>query len=297
MLTAASLQRDPPTWQPGIPAAGSGDAHHAKLAARLRYAPPVTQLGRKTINALTFKPDHSVGTGNRMSTCPRKETHSHIIECEQEATNRIVIFQSIRSEIMDILPAVGALIAFTQACIAIAVFQSSRQQRLLDRSTQRIIRIHAWGNDCIDALAHAGQFCLLHASDFHDERAYTIQRNHILQRLSALIDCGRLFYRNVHQDKHGLKKFPARRGYRPEILDPIVAARHGVLAMNGNPDQAMFERLYEWRGRFITLLQYEVDPKWLRKAQYYSEGPGTWIGKSVNATSEPPKWPENRPPA
>ena len=25
--------------------------------------PPVTQLGRKTINALTFKPDHSVGAG------------------------------------------------------------------------------------------------------------------------------------------------------------------------------------------------------------------------------------------
>ena len=132
---------------------------------------------------------------------------------------------------MDLIPALGALIAFTQACIAIAIFWSSRQQRSVDRGTQRIIRIHDWGNDCIDALAEAGQFCLLHASDFRGEHAYTIQRSDILQRLSALIDRGRLFYRNVDQDKHGLMKFPARRGYRPEILDPVVAAYRGVLAM------------------------------------------------------------------
>ena len=44
---------DPPNWQPGIPAAGSGDNHHAKLAVRLGYAPPATQLGQGTGNALT----------------------------------------------------------------------------------------------------------------------------------------------------------------------------------------------------------------------------------------------------
>ena len=57
------LQRRAATQQPGIPAAGSRNNHRAKLVARLRYAPPVSQLGRKTINALTFKPDHSVGAG------------------------------------------------------------------------------------------------------------------------------------------------------------------------------------------------------------------------------------------
>ena len=36
---------------------------HAKLAARLRYAPQVAQLGGETINALTFKLDQSVGAG------------------------------------------------------------------------------------------------------------------------------------------------------------------------------------------------------------------------------------------
>ena len=44
---AAPLQRHPPTRQPGIPAAGPGNDRRAKLAARLRYAPPAFQLGRK----------------------------------------------------------------------------------------------------------------------------------------------------------------------------------------------------------------------------------------------------------
>ena len=48
------------------------DDHHAKLAARLRYAPPATQLGRKTRNALTFETDQSVGAGqSRTDDRPR----------------------------------------------------------------------------------------------------------------------------------------------------------------------------------------------------------------------------------
>ena len=52
-----------PTQQPGIAAAGPGDGRLAKLAARLRYAPPATQLGRETSYALTFQPDQSTGAG------------------------------------------------------------------------------------------------------------------------------------------------------------------------------------------------------------------------------------------
>lgn len=193
---------------------------------------------------------------------------------------------------MELISAVGALVALTQACIAFAVFR----QRWVDRGTQRIIRIHDWGNDCIDALTEAGQLCLLQVSDFPDEHAYTIQRSNLLHRLSALIDRGRLFYRNKDQDKYGLEKFPARRGYRPEILDPLVAAYRSLLAISGTANQDSFERLYRWRGRFITLLQYEVNPTWLQKARYYPDGPGAQAGIAVTADSEPPKWPEDRPP-
>ena len=46
-----------------VPATGSGDDHHAKLAARLRYTPPATQLGRGTRSALTFNLDQSPEAG------------------------------------------------------------------------------------------------------------------------------------------------------------------------------------------------------------------------------------------
>ncbi len=39
------------------------DDRPAKLAARLRYAPPDIQLGRETVNALTFEVDQSPGAG------------------------------------------------------------------------------------------------------------------------------------------------------------------------------------------------------------------------------------------
>ena len=61
------VQCHPPAWQPGIPAAGPVNDHHAKLAARLRYAPPAIQLGRETVNALTFKLDQSTGAGQSSS--------------------------------------------------------------------------------------------------------------------------------------------------------------------------------------------------------------------------------------
>ena len=57
------------TQQPGIPAAGPGDGRLAKLAARLRYVPPTTQLGRETGNALTFQLYRSLGADRQ--GCPR----------------------------------------------------------------------------------------------------------------------------------------------------------------------------------------------------------------------------------
>ena len=65
---AAPFQRHPPAQQPGIPAAGPGNDRRAKLAARLRCAPPTIQLGGETVNALTFEPDQSPGAGHTRSS-------------------------------------------------------------------------------------------------------------------------------------------------------------------------------------------------------------------------------------
>ncbi len=36
------------------------------MTALVRYAPPTTQLGRETVNALTFEVDQSPGAGHRV---------------------------------------------------------------------------------------------------------------------------------------------------------------------------------------------------------------------------------------
>ena len=46
-----------------VPATGPGNDRPAKLVARLRYAPRANQLGGEIVNALTFIPDHPMGTG------------------------------------------------------------------------------------------------------------------------------------------------------------------------------------------------------------------------------------------
>ena len=69
-ILATPLQRRAPAQQPGIPAAGTRDDRHAKLAARLRYAPPAIQLGRETVNALTFEVDQSPGAGQACVAVP-----------------------------------------------------------------------------------------------------------------------------------------------------------------------------------------------------------------------------------
>ena len=48
-------------WKTEVPPAGSGGDSSAKLVARPRSASSAGQLGRKAVNALTPKPDQSVG--------------------------------------------------------------------------------------------------------------------------------------------------------------------------------------------------------------------------------------------
>ena len=55
------LQVDGYTGYNRLPAAGPGNDRPAKLATRLRSAPPTIQLGGETVNALTFKLDQSTG--------------------------------------------------------------------------------------------------------------------------------------------------------------------------------------------------------------------------------------------
>ena len=83
---AAPFQRHPPAQQPGIPAAGPGNDRRAKLAARLRCAPPVTQLGREAVNALTFELDQSPGAGQGVRGPVRGRRRNTLATCTAGGT-------------------------------------------------------------------------------------------------------------------------------------------------------------------------------------------------------------------
>ena len=182
----------------------------------------------------------------------------------------------------EVIAALASAVAAAGAVfIAVVVYRFSLQQHSTQMRTQRAVRIHEWSNECLYAITEAEHFCSLQKADFSNDGAYNIRQKDILHRLSALIEQGRLFFRNVDQHKYGQEKFPARRGYRPEILDPLVAAYQAVQTKD-----ATF--LHEWLARFVSLIQYEVDPAWLRKATYYPNGPGAQAGaESVNDIETP----------
>ena len=189
----------------------------------------------------------------------------------------------------------SAVAAICTLGIAIAVYRFSRQQHATQMRTQRAVQVHEWSNECLRTMTEAEHFFLLEEACFPDSGAYRMRQNDLLHRLSALIEQGRLFFRNVDQHKSGLESFPARRGYRPEVLDPLVAAYEAV-----RTEKVAF--LPEWRARFVSLIQYEVDAEWLRKAVHYQPvgpgaGAGIWVRGSSDGPPEPPPWPEDRPPA
>jgi len=183
----------------------------------------------------------------------------------------------------------SAVAAISAVFVAFAVYRFTRHQHATQMRAQRAIQIHEWTNKSLSVITEAEHFCMLDEACFSTRGAYRIQESNLLHRLSAAIEHGRLFFKNVHQEDYGQEKYPARRGYRPEILDPLVAAYEAVRTNNAS-------HLADWRARFVSLAQFEVDPEWLQEATHYNHfGPGSEAGIPVERhLTEPPPWPEDR---
>ena len=191
---------------------------------------------------------------------------------------------------MNSLTWLGVAIAGTQAVIAVTLLWLTCKHRSTQIRIQRALKVHEWGNECIGVLAEAEQLCLLAPSDVGD-RSYAEQKNDLLIRLSALIDRGRMFFRNKEPGAHGQDKPPAFRGFRPAILDPLVAAHMAIGVLDDSvsaPDPGRNSRLWDWRRDFVSLLQEEIHQNWLKEATKYSENNGGGAGLSIGPESVAP---------
>ena len=181
-------------------------------------------------------------------------------------------------------------IAATQALIAFTLVLLTWVQHSTQMRTQRASKIHEWGNECIDVLAEADHFCLL-VSNVFDDADYAERKNDLLRRLSALIDRGRMFFENEEQQHYGQHKLSAYQGLRPKILDPLIASYLAIESLGeggGLPDTERKQRLVDWRRYFVSLLQIEVNPEWLKRATKYNKKSGGGAGDNISANSTAP---------
>ena len=176
------------------------------------------------------------------------------------------------------VPWADLAIAATQALIALALLFFTLQSRSIQLRVQRATKVQEWGARCIAALADVDQFYLV--AQEADDDAIARRKYDLLRCLSALIDEGRIFFKNVDEDRHGHENRNARRGLRPKILDPLIAVYRTVEVLRPSaelPDHV--EALMGRRKHFVDLLQSELE--WLRKTERYRSGVGAEAGDSI----------------
>lgn len=184
----------------------------------------------------------------------------------------------------------------TQVLIAVALCYLAWRQHTTTTKIQHVYKVHDWGHACLRVLSECEHLCSVTSSscktkDFHR------QRNKVLTQLSSLISQGRLYYGNVRKDEYGQDKYPAHRGYRPVILDPLVAAYRILTDLDdlGNlPDSDRLSRLEEWRKFFLSLLQEDVISEWFKRQTTYQPTMEGSPGYSISQDSSPPSWEEYR---
>ena len=91
---------------------------------------------------------------------------------------------------MDVfITVISLVIASTQAIIAYLLFRLIQKIHSNEIKVQRLLKVQEWGNECIDSLAEADHFFAPDEGEISstDDRE---RRNHLLARLSALIDRG-----------------------------------------------------------------------------------------------------------
>ena len=175
--------------------------------------------------------------------------------------------------------AVGQLVAAFLALIALIVsVRTSRAQQRLSQDLakeqsqllfeqvrmQRDSDVLAWTQECVQVLAECEAFFESSgpAGLTADSRE---QLRTLRHRLSALIDCGRMFFPNHAPDKKGADNPAAYQGFRQRILSRLVSAYTVVSKFeklkSDEPRLERLARLNALRRMFVSEAQLAIDPR------------------------------------
>lgn len=153
-----------------------------------------------------------------------------------------------------------------------------------------------WGNRCIESLQTLQLRCL---AQVNGKGSYEGVAEHA-ERLSILIEQGRIFFKNAQSDQFGAHKELAYRGLRPVILDQLVFAymvADGWNSLNDTELRLAADVVCRCKERFVSLLQREVGRR--RSADRYNVEGGsghnlTALLALARASKTPALPPENK---
>lgn len=117
-----------------------------------------------------------------------------------------------------------------------------------------------WANSVIEALQSLYLLTRL-GDEVVDDQFRRRAITQLALDTSVLVEQGRLFFRNAPDPEHGKDKLPAYRGYRPELLDPIVVAHQIACAWaqaDGERRRQMSLVAGDCVARFVSMAQMEV---------------------------------------
>ena len=120
--------------------------------------------------------------------------------------------------------------------------------------------ILSWANQAIQALQETVLICTL-TENAVDREQLRQKAFDLIFATSVLAEQGRIFFKNVVQNKWGAEKPAAYRGYRPEVLDHLVVAHQIACAWaSASPQErrSMCVVAVDRLRRFVTVIQCEV---------------------------------------
>jgi hypothetical protein len=173
----------------------------------------------------------------------------------------------------------GDLISIVALVVSVAAAGATIVTNLRGQRRQYFSEMRRWADAGCDQLSEAVHLCDLDPATSAVD--FVACRHALRVSLSSLIDRGRWFFPNLRDHEVGVDRDKAYRGFRPPVLDELVAAYRlvGKLDPEGHASNAeLREPLVSAKRRFSSEIQVYLDPrkremKFTRMTEYRGDAP------------------------
>ena len=165
-----------------------------------------------------------------------------------------------------LIAAISALVAALSALVSVWNFRREQLNQRISAAKWKkeyFADLLKWSDEAMLYLSEAMHLCELDPTRLEGNR-FSESRHILRVQISAQIDRGRWFFPNYATDRHGHHKHEAYRGYRPAVLDALVAAYRALGALNyidakANSDHR--KSIEHAKRQFTSEIQKVLDPR------------------------------------